>query len=230
MSGTVNKCLKGPDGEKTLFFIPAAASVSEFTEKRSRFIGHVWHVQSEEEARKRIEETRARHHDARHNCWCYLINNDGIVRYSDDGEPQGTAGQPMLEVFQRARVEDTCCVVTRYFGGILLGTGGLARAYTKAAAEALSAAGLSAVRRLTEVAVSCSYGMFERVKLEIEAAGGAPGEIEYHAEVCVHALLPTDRVGPFSTRITELTAGGSVPLVLGEQLKATPCTEKMNKL
>lgn len=230
MSGTMNKCLNGPDEEKSLYFIPTVSSVSEFAEKRSRFIGHVWHVKSEEEARERIGQTRAKYHDARHNCWCYLIREGGVARYSDDGEPQGTAGQPMLEVFRRARTEDVCCVVTRYFGGILLGTGGLARAYARAAANALSAAGLSAVRRLTEVAVSCPYGLFERVKLEIEAAEGKAGEIEYHTEVCIHALLPPDRIGPFSARITELTAGASVPLVLGEVLKASPCTEKMNKL
>ena len=110
------------------YFIPTQASVTEFTEKRSRFIGHVWRVDSEEEARAWIERTKKEHYDARHNCWCYRIK-DGPVRYSDDGEPQGTAGQPMLNVFEREAVENVCCVVTRYFGGVLLGAGGLVRAY-----------------------------------------------------------------------------------------------------
>ena len=114
----------------TEYYIPTQASETEFVEKRSRFIGHVWRVDSEEEARARIEEMKKRYYDARHNCWCYLIK-DGPVRYSDDGEPQGTAGQPMLNVFQREGVVNVVCVVTRYFGGILLGAGGLVRAYTQ---------------------------------------------------------------------------------------------------
>lgn len=104
----------------TEYYIPTQASESEFVEKRSRFIGHVWRVETEEEARAHIEEMKKRYYDARHNCWCYIIK-DGPVRYSDDGEPQGTAGQPMLNVFQREGVVNVCCVVTRYFGGILLG-------------------------------------------------------------------------------------------------------------
>ena len=130
----------------TEYYIPTASSQTEFVEKRSRFIGHVWRVESEEEARARIEETRKKHYDARHNCWCYIIK-DGPVRYSDDGEPQGTAGQPMLNVFQREGVVNVVCVVTRYFGGILLGAGGLVRAYAKSAKDALDAAGISVVRR-----------------------------------------------------------------------------------
>ena len=107
----------------TEYYIPTQAGEAELVEKRSRFIGHVWRVESEEEARARIEEMKKRYYDARHNCWCYLLR-EGPVRYSDDGEPQGTAGQPMLNVFQREEVTNVCCVVTRYFGGILLGAGG----------------------------------------------------------------------------------------------------------
>ena len=81
------------------YLVPAGEGEAEYVEKRSRFIGHMWRVESEEEARARIEETRRRHYDARHNCWCYVIREGGVLRYSDDGEPQGTAGQPMLNVF-----------------------------------------------------------------------------------------------------------------------------------
>ena len=83
------------------YLVPFEDSESEFVEKRSRFIGCVWRVESEAEARAKIEATKKKHYDARHNCWCYLIRDGGVVRYSDDGEPQGTAGQPMLNVFQR---------------------------------------------------------------------------------------------------------------------------------
>ena len=129
------------------YLVPFEDSESEFVEKRSRFIGCVWRVESEAEARAKIEATKKKHYDARHNCWCYIIRDGGVVRYSDDGEPQGTAGQPMLNVFQREDITNVCCVVTRYFGGILLGAGGLARAYTKGAKDALTAAGVSLFSR-----------------------------------------------------------------------------------
>ena len=123
------------------YYIPTQHSQTELVEKRSRFIGQVWRVSSEEEARARIEETKKKRYDARHNCWCYRLREGGVERYSDDGEPQGTAGQPMLNVFQRENVNDVVCVVTRYFGGILLGAGGLVRAYSAAAKDALDGAG-----------------------------------------------------------------------------------------
>jgi len=115
----------------TEYFVPTAPSEAEFVEKRSRFIGHVWPVESEEEARAYIEQMKKKYHDARHNCWCYRLKEGGVERYSDDGEPQGTAGQPMLGVFQKEGIVNVVCVVTRYFGGILLGAGGLVRAYTQ---------------------------------------------------------------------------------------------------
>ena len=121
------------------FRIPFQEAESEFVEKRSRFISHVWRVETEEEAQARIQETKKKYYDARHNCWCYLLGPN-LVRYSDDGEPQGTAGQPMLNVFQRENVTGAVCVVTRYFGGILLGAGGLTRAYSKGAKDVLEAA------------------------------------------------------------------------------------------
>lgn len=205
----------------TEYYVPTAESETELTEKRSRFIGRVWPVQDEDEARRHIEETKKKHYDARHNCWCYRLRS-GVERYSDDGEPQGTAGQPMLNVFQREAVVDVCCVVTRYFGGVLLGAGGLVRAYTQSAKEALDAAGISVVRRWVDVAVPCPYALFERVKLEVESAGGVPGEIEYGAEVLLHALLPEERAEAFSARIIELAAGGIVPTAAGEVFRAVP--------
>ena len=108
----------------TEYIVPYQDAESEFTEKRSRFITHLYKVETEAEARARIEKMKKKYYDARHNCWCYLLKEGGVVRYSDDGEPQGTAGQPMLNVFQRQEVWNVCCVVTRYFGGVLLGPGG----------------------------------------------------------------------------------------------------------
>ena len=204
------------------YYVPARDSETEFTEKRSRFIGHVWRVEQEEEAREKIAQMKAKHYDARHNCWCYLIREGGIVRYSDDGEPQGTAGQPMLEVFRRAGVENVCCVVTRYFGGILLGTGGLLRAYTRSAKDALDAAGIAQVRQWAQTAVECPYPLLERVKLEIAAAQGILGEVSYGAQVRLPALLPVEHWPAYAARITELTAGKIAAEKLGETFQAAP--------
>ena len=206
----------------TEYLIPTGRAETELVEKRSRFIGQVWPVESEAEARARIEETKKKHYDARHNCWCYRIREGGVERYSDDGKPQGTAGQPMLNVFQREGVTNVCCVVTRYFGGVLLGAGGLVRAYTQSAKDALDAAGVSVVRRWVEATVPCPYSFFERLRLEAEALGGVLGEVEYAADVTVHVLLPEEQVERFSARVTELTAGGSACTVSGEAFKAVP--------
>ena len=146
----------------TEYIIPYQDAESEFTEKRSRFITHLYQVKTEAEARTRIEEMKKKYYDARHNCWCYLLREGGVVRYSDDGEPQGTAGQPMLNVFQRQEVWNVCCIVTRYFGGVLLGAGGLTRAYTKGAADALSAAGIARMGLWTLWNVPCTYPLLER--------------------------------------------------------------------
>ena len=202
------------------YLVPAGAGEAEFTEKRSRFLGHVFPVGSEEEARARIEQVKKCHHDARHNCWCFRLKAAGAERYSDDGEPQGTAGQPMLGVFQKEGVWNVCCVVTRYFGGILLGAGGLVRAYSQSAKDALNAAGIAQVRRWTRGAVVCPYALFERVKLEAERAGGVPGEITYTDSVRLELLLPQAAAEPFSARITELTAGSVRLEVLEEVYRA----------
>ena len=205
----------------TEYYIPTRESEATFVEKRSEFIGHVWRVESEEEARAHIEATKKKHYDARHNCWCYIIRG-GAVRYSDDGEPQGTAGQPMLNVFQREGVENVCCVVTRYFGGILLGAGGLVRAYTQSAKDALDAAGISVVRRWVAMEVPCSYSMFERARLEVAAFGGVVENVDYGADVVLSALLPEERAEEFAAHILDVSAGAIEVLEAGEEFKDVP--------
>ena len=196
--------------------VPFSSAESEFTEKRSRFLSHLWRVESEEEARQRIEETKRRHHDARHNCWCYLLRTGGVLRYSDDGEPQGTAGQPMLEVLRREEVTNVCCVVTRYFGGILLGAGGLTRAYARGAKDALDAAGIARMRLFAAVEVAAPYALYERVTRELAACGGGEPAAAFGAEVTVSALLPAERTKDFQARLTEISAGALAVRVLRE--------------
>lgn len=205
----------------TEYYIPTQASQTSFVEKRSEFIGHVWRVETEEEARAHIEEMKKRYYDARHNCWCYIIK-DGPVRYSDDGEPQGTAGQPMLNVFQREGVVNVCCVVTRYFGGILLGAGGLVRAYTQGAKDALDAAGISVVRRWVVMMVPCTYGQFEAMRREVADFGGVVDRVDYGADVVLTALLPEERSADFAARVLDTTAGTVEVLEDGEQFKDVP--------
>ena len=171
------------------YLIPTKAAESEFVEKKSRFIGDIWPVESEEEARAHIEEMKKKHYDARHNCWCYRLK-DGAERYSDDGEPQGTAGQPMLGVFQREEVTNVVCVVTRYFGGVLLGAGGLTRAYSRSAKDALDASGISVVRPWIQVETDCPYALFERLKLELIPFQGVEGEHGFGTSITFRAFLP----------------------------------------
>ena len=199
------------------YFVPAGSGEAEFVEKRSSFLGHVRFVETEDAAREFINEMKKKHYDARHNCWCYIIRG-GAVRYSDDGEPQGTAGLPMLEVFKREGVENVVCVVTRYFGGVLLGTGGLLRAYTKSAKDALDAAGIAAVRRWVKLEAACPYSLLERMKTECLALEGAVSDVEYGADVRMTFLLPESRSEEFQARVTEHSAGQSSAQAVGEEL------------
>ena len=206
------------------FRVPFAPAESEFVEKRSRFISHIWPVESEEQAQQYIKEMKARYYDARHNCWCYRIGH-AIARYSDDGEPQGTAGQPMLKVLEREEVTNVCCVVTRYFGGILLGAGGLTRAYSKGAKDALAASGIAVMGAWARVKVPCTYPLFQRVKLEIESANGVVDDVQYGADVVLAVSLPAEQTEGLQHRLTELSAGGIVVEVLSEEYRPGPRQE-----
>ena len=200
----------------TEYYIPTQAAESEYVEKRCRFIGYIKPVETEAEARAFVEEIKKRHYDARHNCWCYLLREGGVVRYSDDGEPQGTAGQPMLGVFEKEGITNLVCVVTRYFGGILLGTGGLLRAYTKGAKDALDAAGVSVVRRWVRQLVPCTYSLYERLKQETERFGAVIEDTEYGADIVLTVLVPEERSDAYAARILDFTAGTVETLVDGE--------------
>ena len=196
----------------TDYLVPFQDAESEFVEKRSRFISSLWRVETEAEARAHLEAVRKQYYDARHHCWCYLLK-DGPVRYSDDGEPQGTAGQPMLNVFLKEEVTNVLCVVTRYFGGILLGAGGLTRAYGSTAKLALDAAGISRMRLWAVLAVPCSYSLYERMRLLVEKSGGAVESADFGADVVLTVLLPAEDVDAFQAQVTELSAGTAEVLV-----------------
>lgn len=203
------------------YLIPTAFGEAEFVEKKSRFIGHIWPTDTEEEALAHIEEMRKKHYDATHNVWAYMIK-DGPVRFSDDGEPGGTAGMPTLQVLQKENLFNVTCVVTRYFGGILLGAGGLVRAYTKGAKIAVDAAGKSMKRVWTALYLPVPYSWYERVKLEIDAFGGIIRDTQFGMDVELEVLLPQAQTQPFLARLTDLSAATLEALITGQEYRAFP--------
>ena len=197
------------------YLVPRGEGASEYVEKKSRFLGRAFPVTSEAEAKACLEAVRKAHYDARHNCWCYILKS-GQKRYSDDGEPQGTAGQPMLNVLEREGVVDALCVVTRYFGGILLGAGGLCRAYTKATKDALDAAGIAKMQPWLRQQFDIPYALFERVKLLLTQLNGALEDVQYGADITVTCRIPEGADEQLRTALRELSSGSVVPVLLEE--------------
>lgn len=193
----------------TEYIVPYQDAESEFTEKRSRFITHLYKVETEAEARARIEEMKKKYYDARHNCWCYLLQEGGVVRYSDDGEPQGTAGMPMLDVLRRENLTNVLCVVTRYFGGVLLGTGGLVRAYTKSTQLALENAGINEVNRYAVVLITCPYSLLGTVQNLLPEHNCMVEETDYAADVTLTATLPEDGTAALEQALRDATSANA---------------------
>lgn len=193
----------------TEYIVPYQDAESEFTEKRSRFITHLYKVGTEAEARARIEEMKKKYYDARHNCWCYLLQEGGVVRYSDDGEPQGTAGMPMLDVLRRENLTNVLCVVTRYFGGVLLGTGGLVRAYTKSTQLALENAGINEVNRYAVVLITCPYSLLGTVQNLLPEHNCIVEETDYAADVTLTATLPEDGTAALEQALRDATSANA---------------------
>ncbi len=208
-------------GENIVYYVPSGPGEAEIEEKRSRFISYLSVSETEEQAKTFIADIKKKNYDARHNCWCYIIKN-GPERYSDDGEPQGTAGIPMLEVLRHEKITNVVCVVTRYFGGVLLGTGGLARAYSKAAKEALMAAGISIVQKWIVCSINCPYPLYDRLRAEIAVAGGIIDSVEYSREILINLLLPEEIYGVFKKTASDLSSGSLEPIFLTEAYKAIP--------
>ena len=197
------------------YLVPRGVGQAEYIEKKSRFLGGVYPVTSEQEAKEILERVRKQHYDARHNCWCYILKS-GQKRYSDDGEPQGTAGQPMLNVFEREGVVAVLCIVTRYFGGILLGAGGLCRAYTKAAKDALDAAGISKMQPWVRKQITVPYALFERAKLLIAAQEGTVEDAQYGADILITYRIPEGADERLRTALREASSGSVIPSLLEE--------------
>lgn len=180
----------------------------EYEEKKSRFIATLKPVCSEEEAAAFIAEIKKKYWDARHNCSAYIIGKRGeLTRCSDDGEPSGTAGRPMLEVLSGSGVTNAAVVVTRYFGGTLLGTGGLVRAYTKAVKEGLENSRLGKVSEGLEIEIIADYNDVGKITYALEQKDITPVSTEYAADVTFHLKVRKDEAGDIEKELTESTAG-----------------------
>lgn len=192
-----------------------------FEEKRSEFIGHATHVTTEEEAMAFIKSVQKQYADATHNVWAYRLSGGGPVetaaRYSDDGEPQGSSGLPTLEAIRKKGVFDAVVVTTRYFGGILLGVGGLVRAYSHAAAIALEAAGIITYESYTEFMLEVSYSDYQLILQELPRFGVLTDDSEFSDRVTLTLAIKRPLYGAFEARMTEVTASRAFLMEVGER-------------
>ena len=190
----------------------------EIVEKKSRFIGQIKPVYSEEEAYAFVEQIKKKHYDARHNCFAFSIGDEmPLLRFSDDGEPQGTAGKPILEVINGSGVHNICIVVTRYFGGTLLGTGGLVRAYTDAAKEALGNCETKRKQRIYPIKVTIDYADMGKIQYIIESADVRVVDKVFTDEVVFWLEVPVDSKDKLVVAITE-ASGARAVIDIGDEI------------
>ena len=182
-------------------------SNSEFTEKRSRFIGYCKPVTTEQEAVDFINSKRSEHWNATHNVYAYSLREGNIKRYSDDGEPSGTAGMPVLDVITKNEIYDVCIVVTRYFGGVLLGTGGLVRAYSQGAKVALEAGNVVMMQSCLMCEARCSYNQYGKVSSLIMEIGATIDDTVYEADVLIKFHIKPEYLDKLNKQLADATSG-----------------------
>lgn len=188
---------------KTIF----EPGTDEIIEKKSRFIGYVRHVETEEEANAFILEIKKKHYDARHNCYAYVLGEQqSVLRFSDDGEPGGTAGKPILEVITNAQLCDVCIVVTRYFGGTLLGTGGLVRAYTDAAKACIAATEIAEKQLVVPVKLSTNYNDLGKLQYILGSENVNVLHSDYGEMVILQIEIPFDEYNRIEKLLVEATS------------------------
>lgn len=182
-------------------------SKTEFVEKRSRFIGSAFPVNNREEAERIVSELKSEYWDAKHNVFAYILREGNVKRFSDDGEPQGTAGMPVLDVIEKQGLCDVLVVVTRYFGGVLLGTGGLVRAYSHSAALAIEAAKLVLMTPATECFLSCDYSSYGTIQAFLNNEECKDITSVFEDDVKINFYVKSDNLSGFENRLTELSNG-----------------------
>ena len=210
------------------FKTPAAASETEFVVNKSRFIGRAFPVETEAEALEILERIRQKHYDATHNCWAYNLRGASpLRRFSDDGEPGGTAGMPIMDTLIRSETENALIIVTRYFGGILLGSGGLVRAYSRSAADALSAAGSVTMTPCAEIEFVTDYTRFGGIEGFVRK-NSTVRNIEFLENIKFNCLVETKKADAFIADIIERTDGRSAPRMLGEEYLPLPKSDALS--
>ncbi|MDD6276325.1 MAG: YigZ family protein [Clostridia bacterium] len=182
-------------------------SCDEFIEKRSRFIGYVKPVTTAQEAVDFINKIKSKHWDATHNVYAYILRDGQTQRYSDDGEPQGTAGIPVLDVLKKEKLTDCVVVATRYFGGILLGGGGLVRAYSHTAKIAVDAGNIITMRLCKVLRVICDYNFYGRLNSLIPESGGSVVDSQFADNVTVDFIMPVDVFPSFDAKLVDMSFG-----------------------
>lgn len=187
---------------------------SEYTEKKSVFLGYAKRAESEEEALAYFRAIKKQHPDARHVVWAFRRKGGIVARYSEDGEPQGSAGIPMLEILKKADVNDAAVAVVRYFGGILLGVGGLSRAYGKAAKDAIENAGIVTYEPYAVCSLTCSYGDYEKYRAEFQKFGVLIDDVRFSERVELIYAVKTERMEALGDRICEMSGGSDCPKFL----------------
>lgn len=192
-------------------------SVFSITEKKSEFIGYCAPVTNEKDAVAFVESIRKKHSDARHNVYAYVLREGFASRYSDDGEPHGTAGIPVLDAIRKAKVTDCVVVVTRYFGGILLGTGGLVRAYTAAAAGALEAAEIAKVGLFTVFSLKMNYSDYRKLMPAFSRGGVKTESSDFSDSVELTVSVASEDENRFIDSVTEITNARVKPIKTGEK-------------
>ena len=198
----------------------------EFVEKRSRFIGYCKPVKTEKEAVDFINEIRSKHWNATHNVYAYSLREGNIKRYSDDGEPSGTAGMPVLDVITKNDIVDVVVVATRYFGGVLLGTGGLVRAYSQCAKIALSSARVIMMCMCYDCKLKCTYNQYGKVSALISDTSGVIDDTVYESDVIINFHLSTDKYDALNKKLADATSGQVMACVEREKYYKTEVNSK----
>ena len=189
----------------------------KFEEKRSKFTGRLWHVETPEQATAKIKEMRDSYWDATHHCYAYILREGNIMRYSDDGEPQGTAGVPMLECVEKEGLVDVAVVVTRYFGGILLGAGGLVRAYSHGAKIAVDAAQRKLMTTCVVLSMELDYSFYGKLTYILPNYTCRVEDTDFGAVVKMRVLFKKDEADAFIKEVTEMSAALIVPQQVEER-------------
>lgn len=185
----------------------AAPACASFIEKKSEFIGNIAPCKTEEEAVAFIEQIRKQHRKATHNCYAYILRDNNIGRHSDDGEPGGTAGTPMYEVLRKEGLTDVCCVVTRYFGGILLGAGGLVRAYTNGVKIAIDAAKIKEISPARRLKITLEYSLYGKIGAILTQFDARVQNEEFAADACITLCLREERAEEFKEKLIDICFG-----------------------